>query len=792
MSTSDSKSKSDNKFNRELIKNKLPDTYTPYNIINSNPNSCYYIEVWKKLDIIDIKPFPLDFMMIGRNKEMDVVVDNESVSRLHAIIFANNNHKIQIIDMESNKGTKLNDVKLKALEPYNIEIGSVLTFAKSSKRYILRKKEENKTENKKEEEPQEHHQQQQQQQQQLLLQEQQEENDNYGHKEDEERQIKLDVINKFRIPLSSSCHLTGNEDHGTATGSAKSTKSILISTISVDKNATRVAVGAMDGTVRLYDFSGMDNRLCAFRTFDPFDGLAIEYLSFSPSGDRIAICCGGSAIKVYDRDGALIIETTKGDMYLRDLVYTKGHTMGVSHLSWHPTLKQTMMSSSVDGSVRLWALNGPTTFQKLVNAYVLRIRSDSGGGHRVAATCALFVSLAKSKQTSSSSMDNGTNTNTDKRELIVAGDVEGSIHIWKHELNVTDYDRISITHARESKSSSAIASADHSFAYPCTRPMRVISPFRLPIQDLNSSSLNTGAITNAVCSLTLCPKGLSLAVRYEDSVALWKLSSILRIASQPIRSSFLYTGHPRAEVAFSPDGQLMCTPIQVTSASTSTSTATTNNQGLSFMKVQTMESQDKNNGNHLVNLFIAQMRFPSLQSGYRPILWPTSINQIICSSSSGAQIFYDQEMSNKGILIGINRSGRSNRDSYISTDVTSVGVIINPHALPMFREDHGYKGIYKGKRKRGINDNKEEDKDKTSTQGPGKRLNTNFFFTEYMAKHHVQNKDLQDDLAKSDPRAALLKYGDLNGQPSAFGLNHNQPKILHNKTMEEEINERDS
>ena len=774
MSTStDKKSKSSNKFDRELIKSKLPETYIPY-----NPNSCYYIEVWKKTDIVDIKQFPIDFVMIGRNKEMDIIVDNESVSRFHAIIFATNDHKIQIIDMESNKGTKLNDIQLQALKPYDIEIGSVLTFAKSSKKYIIRKKQEKQEQKGKQ-------------------------NDNHKDDEDEDeneeqKNIKMDIINKFHIPLSSSCHLTGNEDDSTATGSAKPTKSTLISTISIDNSATRVAVGTMDGIVRLYDFSGMDSRLRAFRTFEPFNGLAIEHLSFSPSGDRLAICCGNSTIKVYDRDGSLIIETAKGDMYIRDLVYTKGHTMGVSHVSWHPTFKQTMMSSSSDGSIRLWALNGPTTFNKLVNAYVMRIRSHGGGGHRVAATCALIASISRPKQTSSSSSstDKDTNTDTDGREVIIAGDAEGAVHIWKHELKMSDYNRISITHARESKSSSAIASADHSFAYPCARPMRVINPYRSPISsNMPSSHINTAS--NVVCSLTLCPKGLSLAVRYEDSLALWRLSSILRNTSQPLHSSLMYTGHPRAEVAFSPDGKLLCTAIEVASTSSNTNSS---DQGLAFMEIQSMESHDKNNVNHLVNLFIAQIKFPSLQSGCRSVLWSTSINQILCNSQSGVQIFYDQEMSNKGVLTGVNRSGGVNRDSYISIDATSVGVIINPHALPMYREDHGLKGIYRGKRKRGTGGNDEgrdkdvDDKgeDKVSTQGPGKRLNTNFFFTEYMAKHHVKNNDLQDDLAASDPRAALLKYGDLNNQPSAFGLDQNQPKILHKKTIEEEMQEQDN
>merc|ERR1711991_111102 len=154
------------------------------------------------------------------------------------------------------------------------------------------------------------------------------------------------------------------------------------------------------------------------------------------------------------------------------------------------------------------------------------------------------------------------------------------------------------------------------------------------------------------------------------SLALWKLSSILRSTSQPVYSSLVYAGHPRAEVAFSPDGKLLCTPIEVISTSTTTSCS---DQGLAFIEIPSMESHDKNKVYHLVDLFIAQMKFPLLQSCCRSVSWSTSINQIICNSQRGVQVFYDREMSNKGVLTGINRRGRVNRDFYISPDAVSVG-----------------------------------------------------------------------------------------------------------------------
>ena len=43
-----------------------------------------------------------------------------------------------------------------------------------------------------------------------------------------------------------------------------------------------------------------------------------------------------------------------GDMYIRDLRNTKGHISPCTHAQWHPTDKFTGMTSSEDGSIRVW------------------------------------------------------------------------------------------------------------------------------------------------------------------------------------------------------------------------------------------------------------------------------------------------------------------------------------------------------------------------------------------------------------------------------------------------------
>ncbi len=78
--------------------------------------------------------------------------------------------------------------------------------------------------------------------------------------------------------------------------------------------------------------------------------------------------------------------------------------------------------------------------------------------------------------------------------------------------------------------------------------------------------------------------------------------------------------------------------------------------------------------------------------------------------------------------------------------------------------------------------------EKPSNQGPGKRENTSFFFTNY-----VMNGRAMDNSRIEDPREALLKMDALTKQDPKFlgrAYQGSQPKtILAEKTFEEEQEE---
>ncbi|XP_030935446.1 WD repeat-containing protein 70 [Quercus lobata] len=161
----------------------------------------------------------------------------------------------------------------------------------------------------------------------------------FGDSEDEEEEIE----NQFRIPLSNEIVLKGH------------TK--VVSALAVDPSGSRVLSGSYDYTVRMYDFQGMNSRLASFRQLEPSEGHQVRNLSWSPTADRFLCVTGSAQAKIYDRDGLTLGEFVKGDMYIRDLKNTKGHITGLTCGEWHPKAKETILTSSEDGSLRIWDVN---------------------------------------------------------------------------------------------------------------------------------------------------------------------------------------------------------------------------------------------------------------------------------------------------------------------------------------------------------------------------------------------------------------------------------------------------
>lgn len=149
--------------------------------------------------------------------------------------------------------------------------------------------------------------------------------------------------NRYKIPLSNEIQLKGH------------TK--IVSSLAVDNAGARVLSGSYDYTVRMYDFQGMNSRLLSFRQIEPSEGHQVRSLSWSPTSGQFLCVTGSAQAKIYDRDGLSLGEFMKGDMYIRDLKNTKGHICGLTYGEWHPKNKETVLTSSEDGSLRIWDVN---------------------------------------------------------------------------------------------------------------------------------------------------------------------------------------------------------------------------------------------------------------------------------------------------------------------------------------------------------------------------------------------------------------------------------------------------
>ncbi|KAL5712100.1 hypothetical protein ACHQM5_014302 [Ranunculus cassubicifolius] len=175
---------------------------------------------------------------------------------------------------------------------------------------------------------------------------------------DDESDVEEEHEDLYRIPLSNEIILKGH--------------SKVVAALAVDHTGSRVLSGSYDYTVKMYDFQGMNSRLASFRQLEPSEGHQVRSLSWSPSADRFLCVTGSAQAKIYDRDGLTLGEFIKGDMYIRDLKNTKGHITGLTCGEWHPREKQTVLTSSEDGSLRVWDVNDFNSQKQVIKPKPLR------------------------------------------------------------------------------------------------------------------------------------------------------------------------------------------------------------------------------------------------------------------------------------------------------------------------------------------------------------------------------------------------------------------------------------
>lgn len=192
-----------------------------------------------------------------------------------------------------------------------------------------------------------------------------------------------------------------------------------VATTSLDPSGSRLVSGSNDCTVKLHDFAAMTpTTLRAFKSVDPSAGKAsdntethpINHVEFSPhSGSQFLCISEHPQAKILSRDGEVLAEFVKGDMYIRDMNNTKGHVSAITTGTWSPTDPNVIVTAGTDSTLRIWDINHKRSHKEVL----VHKNRAAGSGGRTKMTGVAW----------GSPMQGGNN-------VLVATGLDGSLVMW--------------------------------------------------------------------------------------------------------------------------------------------------------------------------------------------------------------------------------------------------------------------------------------------------------------------------------------------------------------------------
>ena len=150
-----------------------------------------------------------------------------------------------------------------------------------------------------------------------------------------------------------------------------------VTTVSLDPAGGRLISASIDCTIKLHDFAAMTpNTLRAFRSVDPWETKAsaagseshpVHHVEFNHFAGSTFLCITAHPqAKIMSRDGEILTEFVKGDMYLRDMHNTKGHISEITTGTWHPTDKNICITAGTDSTLRIWDVNNKRSQKEVI------------------------------------------------------------------------------------------------------------------------------------------------------------------------------------------------------------------------------------------------------------------------------------------------------------------------------------------------------------------------------------------------------------------------------------------
>ena len=192
-----------------------------------------------------------------------------------------------------------------------------------------------------------------------------------------------------------------------------------VTTTTLDPSGSRLISGSTDCTLKFHDFASMTpTTLRAFKSVDPSatkssensETHPINHIEFNPlSGGSFLCVSAHPQAKIMNRDGDVLAEFQKGDMYLRDMNNTKGHVSEVTTGTWSPTNRDICVTAGTDSTLRIWDVNHKRC-QKEVIVHKSRAAGSAG---RTRMTAVVW----------GSPLQGGNN-------ILVAAALDGSLVMW--------------------------------------------------------------------------------------------------------------------------------------------------------------------------------------------------------------------------------------------------------------------------------------------------------------------------------------------------------------------------